>query len=87
MSCHCVKIVLLAAAILFVRMHSSHAAPLGVPSPQPSDKAEVKEKTVHVPQVLMDIYECWNNGGEHCLNLPVSNDEVNIVRSLIGHCE
>ncbi len=73
---------ILLAAILFVRMLVLHAVPVpsvpGAPLPPSS--------THEVPQLLVDIYECWSNGGEHCLNMP-ANPDINVVRSLIGQCE
>ena len=71
---------ILLAAILFVRMLVLHAAPVTT-QPPPSSTHEV-----HVPQLLMDIYECWSNGGEQCLNMS-ANPDINVVRSLIGQCE
>ncbi len=69
---------ILLAAILFVRMLVLHAFPVPLP---PSSTHEV-------PQLLVDIYECWSNGGagEDCLNMP-ANPDINVVRSLIGQCE
>lgn len=80
---HC-HYLLIAATILFANVF---AAPLKPPHAQDLPSGNKPKGPVKVPQLLLDIYECWNKGGDHCLDVPVANDKVNAVKSFSGDCE